>query len=401
MKHTYFISSSILLRHDPGLASFFSFQIIATRYPIVRIVTRATEMQSINGTKVPCFTCKKAVGIFTCRGCGKDFCYRHVAEHRQELGKQMEGLTVDHNQLQQTIAEQEAQPNRHPLMKKIDEWEQQSIKKIQQAAENIRKDLLTVLHEQRSAVSKKLTHLKQALNHARGEDDYVETDLKEWLDKLEKLKVDLNAAQIIDFNEKRADGNTLIQKIVIPNASHDFFMQPEGDVTIIEEGKVALHGPTRQYAFARGRVGYSSGRQRLLFKIEQGNTAALFGIVSKNAASQSLSLLFTFNTGYQHQTGMSGTYVNINNGGIVCFSFNDQYHAHHWRNVSIELQIDCDQREVRVKTNVAGSNQVQKVDLGVCPFPWQFFIGFLNAGDRIRLCSNDELETSETVNSYD
>lgn len=385
MKNTSFISSNILLTHDP----------------IVRTVTRRTEMQSSNRTKIPCFTCKKAIGILTCRGCGKDFCYRHVAEHRQELGKQMEALTVDHDQLQQTIAEQEGQPSSHPLMKKIDEWEQQSIDKIQQAAKNIRKDLLTVLRGQRIEVSNKLIHLKQALTHARGEDDYVETDLKEWLDKLEKLKVDLNATQTIDFNEKPVDGNTLIQKIFIPNVSHDLFMQTEGDVAIIEDGKVALHGPTQQYAFARGRVGYSSGQQSVRFKLEQGSVAVLFGIVSKKTASQLLSLRLNYPIGYGQQAGMFGNYTSVNNNGIVCFALNDHYHTCNWQNVSIELQIDCDQREVRGKTDVAGSNQVQNVDLATCPFPWQFFIGFLNAGDRIRFCSNEESENGSTAAPFD
>ncbi|CAF5040013.1 unnamed protein product, partial [Rotaria sp. Silwood1] len=59
--------------------------------------------------KTLCSICEKAAGIFTCRGCQKDFCYRHVAEHRQELNKQMDELTTNHDQLQQTIVEQEAQ----------------------------------------------------------------------------------------------------------------------------------------------------------------------------------------------------------------------------------------------------------------------------------------------------
>jgi hypothetical protein len=46
------------------------------------------------GEKILCSICQKASGILTCRGCGKDFCYRHVAEHRQELNKQMDEITT-------------------------------------------------------------------------------------------------------------------------------------------------------------------------------------------------------------------------------------------------------------------------------------------------------------------
>ena len=208
--------------------------------------------------KPMCFACKKAAGILKCQGCKNDFCYRHVAEHRQELGKQMEALTTDHNQLQHIITEQETQPNSHPLMKRIDEWKQQSIEKINDAAEKIRQDLLTILQARRSEVSNNLVHLTEELIHAREEDDYVETNLKEWVDKLEKLKADLNACQTIDFNQKY-DGNTLIPKIFIPHASHDFFEQTEGDIELIEEGRVAVHGLTQQYGLARSRFDYSSG----------------------------------------------------------------------------------------------------------------------------------------------
>jgi flavoprotein len=79
-------------------------------------------MSIASGKKKLCSTCQKTAGILTCRGCGKEFCYRHVVEHRQELNKLMDEVATNHDQLQQTIVEQEAQPNSHPVMKKIDEY---------------------------------------------------------------------------------------------------------------------------------------------------------------------------------------------------------------------------------------------------------------------------------------
>jgi hypothetical protein len=68
-------------------------------------------MASAMRKKTPCSKCAKAAGILTCRGCGKDFCFRHVAEHQQELNKSMDEVAANHDQLQQTIVEQEAQLN--------------------------------------------------------------------------------------------------------------------------------------------------------------------------------------------------------------------------------------------------------------------------------------------------
>jgi len=59
-------------------------------------------------TKILCSKCSKSAGILTCRGCEKDFCSRHVAEHREELSKQMDEVTTNHDQLQQTIVEQQS-----------------------------------------------------------------------------------------------------------------------------------------------------------------------------------------------------------------------------------------------------------------------------------------------------
>ncbi len=68
--------------------------------------------------KTPCETCIKTADIFTCRGCQKDFCMRHANEHQQELAKQIDELSLDHDQFQQNFTEQiEENTTNHPLMK--------------------------------------------------------------------------------------------------------------------------------------------------------------------------------------------------------------------------------------------------------------------------------------------
>ena len=42
----------------------------------------------------------------------------------KNFNKQMDEVTTNHDQLQQTITEQQAQPKCHPLIKQIDIWEQ-------------------------------------------------------------------------------------------------------------------------------------------------------------------------------------------------------------------------------------------------------------------------------------
>src|SRR5579871_3599164 len=131
-------------------------------------------------TKTSCATCGKVAGFFTCRGCQKDFCKRHVAEHQQELSKQLDELTLDHDQFRQNLTEQTKEPRQHPLMKQIDEWEQQSIKKIRDVANDVRKQVHNLIKQHITELAEDLTKIAQELRKAREDDDFYETDLQQW-----------------------------------------------------------------------------------------------------------------------------------------------------------------------------------------------------------------------------
>jgi len=94
-------------------------------------------------SKAPCATCgNKAVGIFRCEGCLQVFCRKHLNEHRDLLSHQLDEIVLEHDTLQQTIVENKStKNNQHPVLKQIDEWEKNSIRKIQQLAEEARQQL--------------------------------------------------------------------------------------------------------------------------------------------------------------------------------------------------------------------------------------------------------------------
>jgi hypothetical protein len=339
-------------------------------------------MAAITETKTSCSICQYEAEIITCRGCEKDFCHSHVAEHRQELTKQMDELTTDHDQLQQTIADQEAQPDCHPLMENIKAWEQESINKIHQAADNARRQVLIIVRTCRTQVIHGLGHLTTELNKARNEDGYVETDLKEWTEKLEKLKADLAAAQTIDFNQENTE-NSLIPRIFINHPSTDFFEKTINDIQIIESGRVVLHGQTQDYGSVRGRGEYSFGQNLSRFKMEQcvSNGSFYCGILSKTASIESLEYVSTNHnicgSGYQN----SGTITAHHYNGLFYFIVRNT------NNDDIfELFIDCDRQIICLTNERTRQRQDLDIDLSTCPYPWQFFITLLYANDRVRLC---------------
>jgi hypothetical protein len=340
-------------------------------------------MSDIVGKKPLCSTCHKAAGILTCRGCEKDFCYRHVTEHRQELNIQMDGLTTNHDQLQQTISDQEAQPTCHPLIENINAWEKESIDKIHQAADIARKQVLTIITTYRTQVVRELGYLTIELNKARNEDDYVETDLKEWTDKLDKLKKDLTAPQTIDFNENSTE-NSWIPKIFINDASTDMFYQSTGDAQISEGGKYVVHGPTDDIAVVCCRGEYSLGQHRFRFKIEQFSQGTGFscGIISKSTPKDSITNTVNYNV-YGYAYTSSGTYQRLNHN--VVYSFNEQNYNFKVDDI-YEIFIDCNRKMMRLTNERTSQGQDISIDVDACSFPWQFFIAFFYANDRVRLC---------------
>jgi hypothetical protein len=98
---------------------------------------------SSSSSKAPCATCgNKAAGIFRCEGCLRVFCRKHLNEHRDLLSHQLDEIFIEHDTLQQTIVENKGkQNNQHPILKQIDKWEEDSIVKIQQVAEEARQQV--------------------------------------------------------------------------------------------------------------------------------------------------------------------------------------------------------------------------------------------------------------------
>jgi len=149
--------------------------------------------------KSQCATCEKNTGIFTCGGCNRAFCTKHANEHRQILGKQMDEIVFEHDQLRQSINEQIDEINQSSSIKAIDEWQRQSIDKIYQAAENAREKLKQCMKERTQYMQTAVQKLTEKLNKARMEDDFVETDLKQWSDKINKLRIDISTSIPIAF----------------------------------------------------------------------------------------------------------------------------------------------------------------------------------------------------------
>jgi len=166
--------------------------------------------------KARCISCGKEKAVMKCGGCSQDFCFNHMTDHRQELSKQMDEIEVTRDLFRQTLTEQTSKPQKHALMQQIDQWERDSINKIRQTAEEARKLLLKHTAEQFNEMEVKLNKLTHQLRESRQENDFIETDLRQWKQQLEKLKDELGKPSKITVR----DGSTpLVAKIYVSVSS--------------------------------------------------------------------------------------------------------------------------------------------------------------------------------------
>ncbi|CAF5155127.1 unnamed protein product, partial [Rotaria sp. Silwood1] len=185
-------------------------------------------------SKVLCVVCNKGKGSFKCEGCLRMFCPKHSNDHRNDLSKQLEEIVVARDLIQQTLIQQMEDPQQHPLVKKINQWEQESIVKIRQAAEEARNRLIKTTTEYTNDLKKKLNNLSDELRQSQEDNDFIETDLQQWIQKLEELKKELHNSTTVTIQE---DSTPLVSKILIGNQNtFDVFERVCGTAEIKENG---------------------------------------------------------------------------------------------------------------------------------------------------------------------
>lgn len=332
--------------------------------------------------KALCATCGKVSGVFTCRGCRQDFCVPHVAEHRHELGKQMDELTLEHDRLRQTVIEQSADVRQHPLMRDIHEWEQRCIDKVHQLADDARKKTEALLGAARTKLDESLTKIAGELQRARRDDDFFEPDLQQWMHAIEQLKNEL--AQPANIRVPRVNDEALSAMLQLPVAvaPQETFGEMTTGARIEDNGRVTVKDGYSSHATVRGISQYSSGQHRIRLRLEQysAHKWVLIGIVSNSVGIQAGSYMTPsfFGWGGRNQVYYDGKNHQGSDGFVNDFEPNDV----------IELLIDCNQETIRLGNERTRSMHVVSVPARRCAFPWRLQIGMYHPNDRIRLLDN-------------
>ena len=166
--------------------------------------------------KARCVTCGKDKAVMKCGGCSKDFCFNHMTDHRQELSRQLDEIENTRDLFRQSLTEQMSTPQKHALLRQIDQWEQESIYKIREAAEEERQLLMHHTEKYFNEIEIKLNKLTAQLRESREENDFIETDLRTWERQLKSLEEELRKPSNITVKQ---DSTPLVTKISVSPSS--------------------------------------------------------------------------------------------------------------------------------------------------------------------------------------
>jgi chromosome segregation ATPase len=160
-----------------------------------------------------CVTCgKDNKATLRCGGCLQEYCYSHLTDHRQELGKQLDEIEVTRDLFRQTLTQQTAESEKHALIQQINDWERDSIKQIRCTAEEARQTLLQHTIDHVKQIEVDLNQLTDQLRQSREDNDFFETDLHHWNEELKRLSKELTQPTNINL---RRDTTSFINKISV------------------------------------------------------------------------------------------------------------------------------------------------------------------------------------------
>ncbi|CAF4191031.1 unnamed protein product, partial [Adineta steineri] len=126
---------------------------------------------TIASNKTLCFICNEEKITHPCKGCSKEFCFKDLAEHKQILNDELDHIVSEYNEFEKTIDEQKQNPSNHLLMKKIDQWEINSIEKIKEKAQHWREVVLEYSPTLINDIEKKFNDLTEQIKQIREENE--------------------------------------------------------------------------------------------------------------------------------------------------------------------------------------------------------------------------------------
>ncbi|CAF4116337.1 unnamed protein product [Rotaria sp. Silwood2] len=289
--------------------------------------------------KKPCAKCNKGRGVTTCDGCQQSFCIKRIIEYRQELATQLDNIGQEHDLFRHDLTQENLI---HSLLVRINEWEQESITKIQVVAEAARADLRQLLDQTGNELKVSVDKMINEMQSCRELNDYTETETQLTIEIVE--------------NENTS---TSIPMIKIPTLTHEKFRNFVERIVLSKDGLMATCLDT--YWDGSNVYGirlYSSETHQIHFRIENKTSHNLFFDIkttSYDMPVQNLTSPYTYGWWELDQA------------------------------IEITMTLDCGNRQIRFEHHRINLITHLSVDLEKCPFPWKILVTLRSTDDSVRI----------------
>ncbi|CAF5222283.1 unnamed protein product, partial [Rotaria magnacalcarata] len=170
-----------------------------------------------------CSVCTKRAGTCFCPGCNAYFCDDDFHSHRGKLLNELDGLTIDRNEIQAKITEafSNNQSVKNVLVK-IDEWQQKNIERIKQAADTAKQQVLQIMNAKQKDIKIRFQTLSQELQELRDTKGVVEQDIARLQQEIRQINDELALlvqSPAIELNTKHSDQIVWNQMIYVEEKS--------------------------------------------------------------------------------------------------------------------------------------------------------------------------------------
>ncbi len=156
-----------------------------------------------------CSVCPKGAGTCFCPGCKVYFCDKDFRNHRGMLVNGLDELTVERNELHEKINKASAdKQSGSSLLSRIDKWQQDTIEKVKQAAQQARQQALEIINFKREEIMRQFQTLSQELEQLRETEGVLEQDLTRLKGQIGLINEDLehlSQPPAVELNVSQSD----------------------------------------------------------------------------------------------------------------------------------------------------------------------------------------------------
>ncbi|CAF1540897.1 unnamed protein product [Adineta steineri] len=194
--------------------------------------------------KTVCLICNEEKITYNCKGCSKEFCFMDLTGHRQILTSELHHINNAYNKFKQTINEQKQNPHNHSLINQINQWETESIEKIQQKAQEYREIVIKSSETCIDDIEMKFEDLNEQIKQMEKENEFNEIDLDYLRHQLKEITEELNNPSKISIKE---DSQSFMNEISIISSKKSKFNKWKQNATIVVGGNGQGHKLNQLY----------------------------------------------------------------------------------------------------------------------------------------------------------